>query len=410
MSMQQYLQHYAENDIALSEHLQGNWQQVICIPAFDEDQYLTNLLERLSQQETLLVILVLNSPDSKTDSAAEQATKEYATRLRNTLQPVQTIDDRSSLLQLNAHSSHILLLERYGLPASAAVGLARKIACDLACCLIADKKVSSQWIHSTDADVSLPADYFAAQPDATAAAAIYSFEHEDNPDPELNRSLRRYELGLHYYVCGLQWAGSPYAFHTIGSTLLLNTKYYALVRGFPKRAGGEDFYLLNKLAKTAAISLLDSAPLILSGRSSARAPFGTGQAVNKISRLSVKHEEYTYYHPQCFVLLKQWLQLIPALENQQDYEKLIADKSLRNCLRNMGTAKALLHAQTHSKNSAGFLRHMHNWFDAFRTLKLIHCLRDAGLNSVSLQELQSQQDEFGFIRSALSRRSGFNRE
>ena len=111
MSMQQYLQHYAENDIALSEHLQGNWQQVICIPAFDEDQYLTNLLERLSQQETLLVILVLNSPDSKTDSAAEQATKEYATRLRNTLQPVQTIDDRSSLLQLNAHSSHILLLD-----------------------------------------------------------------------------------------------------------------------------------------------------------------------------------------------------------------------------------------------------------------------------------------------------------
>jgi hypothetical protein len=32
------------------------------------------------------------------------------------------------------------------------------------------------------------------------------------------------------------------------------------------------------------------------------------------------------------------------------------------------------------------LRHLHTWFDAFRTLKLVHLLRDDGLPSLSCRE------------------------
>ena len=51
----------------------------------------------------------------------------------------------------------------------------------------------------------------------------------------------------------MKYARSPYAFHTIGSTMAVSANHYAKVRGFPKREAGEDFYLLNKLAKVKTL-------------------------------------------------------------------------------------------------------------------------------------------------------------
>ncbi len=66
-----------------------------------------------------------------------------------------------------------------------------------------------------------------------------------------------YELSLRYYVAGMKFARSPYAFHTIGSSMAVSPVHYARVRGFPKREAGEDFYLLNKLAKLGSVLELD---------------------------------------------------------------------------------------------------------------------------------------------------------
>ena len=68
---------------------------------------------------------------------------------------------------------------------------------------------------------------------------------------------RLYEYSLRYYVAGLTYAQSPYAFHTIGSTMAVNAEHYASVRGFPRREAGEDFYLLNKLAKVGSVHTLE---------------------------------------------------------------------------------------------------------------------------------------------------------
>jgi hypothetical protein len=52
-----------------------------------------------------------------------------------------------------------------------------------------------------------------------------------------------------------------------------------------------------------------------------------------------------------------------------------------------GASEALQHAFRQSKDVKQFNRQMHTWFDAFRTLKLIHHLRDHHLPSISFEAL-----------------------
>lgn len=400
--LSKYLKHYAESTTGLTDRLNREWQQVICIPAYDEAELLPGLLARLAEESDLLCILVCNSPDSAADSEAEQRTRQMASDLRRQFSACLTLDPQSFLLTMNTQGSHLLLLEHYGLPLKQGVGLARKLACDLACQLIANGKVKSQWIHNTDADVGLPEDYFKIQANAAAAAAIYPFRHIPESDSNLELGLALYDYGLHYYVAGLKWAGSPYAFHTIGSTLLINHRYYAMARGFPKRSGAEDFYLLNKLAKMGSIQSLQCSPILLSGRASQRAPFGTGALVGKFSRSEAGIDNYLFYHPACFVALKDFLGRISELGNSTHWQQLFGDELLCNCLEKLGLDAALDHARHHSSSPEVFQRHMHNWFDAFRTLKLIHLLRDKGLPSISHAALQELKESYGFIKTAVN--------
>ena len=122
-----------------------------------------------------------------------------------------------------------------------------------------------------------------------------------------------YEISLYYYVNRLKHANSPYAFHTVGSTIAVNAKDYALVRGTPKRLAGEDFYLLNKLAKTGLVLSSSSAPIELDARVSHRTPFGTGSSIDRIQRLSNPIEENLYYQPAIFELLKALLARLPLI-------------------------------------------------------------------------------------------------
>src|SRR5262249_38957583 len=140
------------------------------------------------------------------------------------------------------------------LPEGQGVGLARKIGFDLAARLFAAGRLRSPFIHSTDADVRLPEDYFErAEEGAIAAALVYPFSHRPEEDPVLARAVFLYEISLRYYVLGLAFAGSPHAYHTIGSAFAARASAYVSVRGFPKRDAAEDFYLLSKIAKVGPV-------------------------------------------------------------------------------------------------------------------------------------------------------------
>ena len=141
-------------------------------------------------------------------------------------------------------------------PADLGVGLARKTGCDLAL----------QWMHEGAISGAVDLQY-RCRCDAAArllqqlegitreaVAAVFPFLHVPGTAPAIDRATTLYELRLHQYVLGLEYAASPYAHHTLGSCLAVKADAYAQVRGFPKRAGAEDFYLLNKLAKLGAIA------------------------------------------------------------------------------------------------------------------------------------------------------------
>ena len=170
------------------------------------------------------------------------------------------------------------------------MGLARKIGFDIALRLHQAGRLASSWLHSTDADVILPRDYFERASRVrvpNAAALVYPFVHRGEDDVALARAVQLYEISLRYYVLGLASAGSPYAHHTVGSTLAVDAAAYAKVRGVPKRTAAEDFYLLGKLVKIGAIvPLADGANFRERSRFTAR-PFRHRPAVNASRAMSI---------------------------------------------------------------------------------------------------------------------------
>jgi hypothetical protein len=409
MATQHYLTRYAEPETALLQDFTGRYDHVLCIPAFAEDPaFLDHLLTYISSQ-SLLIILVANAPAIAPEEKLTM-TRALVDHLHLRYPERRRFADNLRLLKISNHCD-LLLVARCTpgcfLDEKGGVGLARKIACDMACSLIANGTIASPWIYTTDADAQLPADYFSATfmlDQQAISAATYPFQHAQHPDNKIYLAQQLYDTSLHYYVAGLAWANSPWAFHTIGSTLVINADHYASVRGFPKRQAGEDFYLLNKLAKLGCIASLDTSPITLASRLSDRVPFGTGPALSKIIALEDPPVEYLFYNPLCFCYLKAWHNLAASLwenkvlalkrdwidtflRNWSDGVGIDADVLMR-CLESSGIQNALDHAFSHSKNKIVFDRHLRNWFDAFQTLKFIHWLRDNHLPSLPLAPVQ----------------------
>lgn len=191
---------------------------------------------------------------------------------------------------------------------------------------------------------------------------------------------------MRQYVRGLRAAGSPYAYHALGSALAVDGTAYAQVRGFPKRNGGEDFYLLNKVAKVGSILNLAQPELCIDARQSDRVPFGTGPAINRLLSEQGFDQAAIFYHPDTFNHLREWLAQMPDSWGQAIADLPLPDETLQ-ALYTLGTLPAAETARQISKTRAAYVRHMHNWFDALKTLRFIHLLRDGGLANVTLAAL-----------------------
>ena len=290
----------------------------------------------------------------------------------------------------------VLVVDRFTadhhLPMRHGVGLARKIGADVALEFIAKGQVRHPFIAMTDADARLPEDYFAriADVEPGCSAAVFPFWHEPGDQCDMDRATALYEIRLRYFQRGLRWAHSPYAFHTVGSTMVVHALDYALVRGVPRRRAGEDFYLLAKLSKVRPLAYLRGKPVRLRSRLSERVPFGTGSESGKLARGTA----FELYHPDCFAVVREithGLHLLsrPACASGLSPSRATVSGLLsrlrapaRRFLEAQGAPDAWLGICAQASNPEARLRHLHDWFDGFRTLKLIHHLRDHG--SVSL--------------------------
>jgi hypothetical protein len=399
-SVSKYLARHAEPEAAAAPGLAGEFGHALVVPAYGEEESLFTTLGSVTAGPggDVLVVLVLNA---RADSPAQVHSANAAARerLAKELPPSAALSGDATLLSYPLEHGRLVLVDRAlpgrYLPEGQGVGLARKIGFDIALALKASGRLVSEWIHSTDADTALPNDYFeqtAALDPAGTGAAIYAFEHRFDPAPALAQAARLYEISLRYNVLGLAWAGSPYAYHSMGSCLAIPARAYAEVRGFPKRNALEDFHALNKLAKVGRILRLQGQPLLLEGRISERVPISTGKAIAGLVSRHRALAGFQLYHPAVFAHLAAWLRILGSIARSGgDIRAPLTELPAGNpffrtdlllgALERIGAFRAVREAIPTSSDEMTLLRHLHTWFDALRTVQLIHALRDGGLPS-----------------------------
>jgi hypothetical protein len=267
------------------------------------------------------------------------------------------------------------------LPPKQGVGLARKIGLDQALPLL-DYGDYDPLLICLDADTLVQPDYLPAITRhfacSTTGGASIPYRHRPANDPPGQSAIDRYELFLRSYVLGLKLAGSPYAFHTVGSAMACRASAYVTSGGMNRRLAGEDFYFLQQVHKTSGVAQLSGTVVHPSPRSSHRVPFGTGRAVGDM--LSEGEQRLLFYQPVVFSIVGEWLECVA--ENPEADASILLNGAARispvlhKFLELAGFRDSWDNLKKNNRESAKFAAAFHGWFDAFRTMRLIHELTD----------------------------------
>jgi len=355
---------------------EGGFSGAVVIPALAESATLFATLCSLAANppELCALFLVLVVVNQRTDAPDPDKADNLAT-----LKLLAAGDPRLSRLKLawiNAASDGLEMPLKGG-----GVGLARRIGLDLALTRIAPLSADPILV-CLDADTLVRPDYLHALVNHFAVsrcgAAVIPFIHQQGPSPEADRIITRYELFLRSYVFGLALAGSPYAFHSVGSAMACRASAYVMIGGMNSRAAGEDFYFLQQLARTVGVEQLSGTVVHPSPRSSHRVPFGTGRSVTRMQ--TGGEGEQLFYHPACFRILYGWLSLV-ASQTTADADLLCseADKispHLGKYLELNRFEDIWGKLQRNNPGEVALMKAFHGWFDGLKTMKLIHHLTD----------------------------------
>lgn len=389
-----YLQNYSVGEKwQLTAKDTDNISQVVVIPAYAEKELLFSTLASIAQNpssslEYSFVLCVVNNKDNSPCEAIENNLW--------TIECLDTLMARKSLKKISAKKNIYPLLDciaesklKLGyinaasrgceMPANTGgVGMARKIGMDMAVRLLERNSVSSGAILCLDADtlvrdnyLSVIKKYFTAE----IKTAILAYEHQMPQTYEEQAAIVCYEIFLRYWILGLKYAKSPWAFHSIGSTIAVSTEAYIQVRGMNRREAGEDFYFLNKLAKTGEVNYIKDTCVYPSARSSTRVPFGTGKRIQRFLS-GAREEEYILYDTRIFTILGDWLELMKGSFLCDENEILTKAGEIHALLKNFliinGFAVVWPKIRSNSKDEKTLARQFNDWFDGFKTLKLIN--------------------------------------
>ena len=199
------------------------------------------------------------------------------------------------------------------------VGWARKVLFDS---IAGDNEL----IVSLDADTAIDAEYLQAVINTMNAAPQASvffvpYYHPLSGDESLDRPMLRYECYMRHYLIALLRIRNPYAFTALGSSMVFPASAYRRVGGITPMASGEDFYLMQKFAKTGDLVTCfaepyDNARLAVrpQGRRSSRVPFGTGPAIAR--GMDAIELSYPFYRPEAFEAVAATFGAFPGLYAQ----------------------------------------------------------------------------------------------
>ena len=234
----------------------------VVIPAYAESEHLPATLASLAacpemQLQHTAVLVVVNN------RIRELETEHVLADNRRTLAWLAEYGQQSTLnlLWLDCASPGRELADKGG------VGAARKIGCDS---LLeawwkrhqvngfpASAQNGERILFQLDADTTVEPSYLTAA-DALRSneepAGVVPLRHQPATSPGDQHAIRQYELYMRYYVDGLTWSGSPYAYHSVGSTIVCTATGYLMAGGFSaKRTAGEDVYFLQNMAKLGGV-------------------------------------------------------------------------------------------------------------------------------------------------------------
>jgi len=264
------------------------------------------------------------------------------------------------------------------------VGLARKIGLDWGLALLEESGHPNGPLICLDADTRVAPDYLRALyeffEDKPRWAAVVEYAHPVDEKGEDSLPILSYELFLRYQELAWHYAGSPYAYPAIGSTMACSGTAYAVSGGMNRRQAGEDFYFLQQMAKTGQVERIRDTVVYPSGRASHRVPFGTGRKVGAYA--ADPDGAYVTYHPETFRILRKWLAHVEGHLDSAGNRLLDEAGRIETELLTYLTAQRFAEAWdricSHCTELTQRRRQFHQWFDAFRTLKLTHHLRDHG--------------------------------
>ncbi len=278
----------------------------IAVPVLAEEANISRLVRLYDQSEypARHLWICVNQPDSWCQAGEEE--REVVAQNHRTLQFFQTLG-RNDITVIDRSSPG-----KGWPPKRQGVGMARKTLMDA----IARQASSEEVILSMDADTFWDPDYLTrvvqrleAFPQALALAVPYY--HPLPQEAIAARAMLRYELYMRYYALNMYARELPYARTALGSAIALRVAAYTRIGGMTPKAGGEDFYLLQKLAKAGLV--LDHCEAVVrpSPRFSDRVPIGTGPALRKGA--SGNWSGYPFYPASLFDEVKATFDAFPLL-------------------------------------------------------------------------------------------------
>lgn len=354
---------------------EGGFAGAVVIPALAESATLFATLSSLAcnPPEICERFLVLVTVNQREDALATDKADNLLT-----LKLLAASDPQLSRLKLawvDAATPGLEMPDKGG-----GVGLARRIGLDLALARLDVGQTGDPILVCLDADTLVRPDYLSALvghfKHSPSGAAVVPFQHQRGASPESDRIITRYELFLRSYVFGLALAGSPYAFHSVGSAMACRASAYVKIGGMNSRSAGEDFYFLQQLARTVGVEQLAGTVVHPSPRSSHRVPFGTGRSVARM--LSSGEGEQLFYHPECFRMLGGWLALVAAQPDADGSALREQAGEISPCLAEFLDLNRFEEIwkklRRNNPGRAAFVKAYHGWFDGLKTMKLIHHL------------------------------------
>jgi hypothetical protein len=369
----------------------NNFDAAVVIPAFAENNFIDSTLHSLSKsvaatsRNILISIIVNNPPLNSNIPNLQQYIDDNCILLKRLKSEFKNFGNKNFCLSLIDASSNGLEI-----PAKHGVGGARKIACN--CILPFLNWNTNPLIFFLDADTIVPENYIAAgfnffNINENICGGYFKFKHSLGNTPDAEQAIRLYEQYLQHFVDGLKYAGSPYAYHAVGSTIVCPAEKYIKSGGMRPKQAGEDFYFLQALCKIGSAPLpikeIQNCCITPSSRCSFRVPFGTGAKMNELVPKMQYTKEALFYNNQIFEYLKltidsiedeclinapeKWLNKLPVPVKEYFKTKNFL-MNWKNILKNT------------PNNKQKILWAFHIWFDAFKILKFMHFCEKSPFN------------------------------